>query len=81
MHAVEAAGNTGKPSIKTHQPIEAANIPGALLKAETVAAVTGLSVSTLYRLAAKGKLKRVRMGARCTRWRSDDVQAFLATQG
>lgn len=63
------------------QPIEAASIPGALLKAETVSAVTGLSVATLYRLAKAGKLTPIRMGSRCTRWRAADVTAWIRAQG
>ena len=63
------------------QPLEAANIPDALLTTPTACAVTGLSSSTLYRLAAAGKLKPVKMGPRCTRWRAADVRAFMAAQG
>lgn len=73
-----APSQTGKP--KNPQPIEAAALPGALLTARTVSAVLGLSVATIYRLAAAGDLKPVRMGPRCTRWRSADVQAFMARQ-
>lgn len=60
------------------QPLEAANIPNALLTAKTTSAFTGLSITTLYRLAAAGKLKPVKMGLRCTRWRAADVHAFMA---
>ena len=63
------------------QPLEAASIPEALLTSKTVTAVTGLSVATLYRLAAAGKLKPVKLAPRCTRWRASDVQAFIAGQG
>jgi excisionase family DNA binding protein len=62
------------------QPLEAASIPEALLTTTTACAVTGLSTATLYRLAAAGKLKPVKMGPRCTRWRASDVQAFIAAQ-
>lgn len=63
------------------QPLEAASIPEALLTTTTACAVTGLSTATLYRLAAAGKLKPVKMGPRCTRWRAADVRAFMASQG
>lgn len=63
------------------QPLEVVALHGALLKAATVSAITGLSTSTLYRLAQRGELVPVRRGNRCTRWRSDDVRAFLSAQG
>lgn len=63
------------------QPLEAATLPEALLTTPTTCAVTGLSSSTLYRLAAAGKLKPVKMGPRCTRWKAGDVRDFMAAQG
>ena len=63
------------------QPLEAARIPGALLDLRTVSAVAGLSQASIYRLVAKGELPLIRLGARCSRVRSDDLQAWLARQG
>lgn len=63
------------------QPLDVLSVPGAMLTSETVVAVTGLSIATIYRLARDGKLTPVKRGKRCTRWRSDDVRAFLAAQG
>jgi len=61
------------------QPIEAAALPGALLDKRTVGAVTGLSVATIYRKMAAGQFPAaVRFGARCTRWQSSKVAAWVA---
>ena len=63
------------------QPLEALQIPDALLHMETVAVASGLSVSTLYRKAAAGELELVRMGTRCTRVRSSVARAFIQALG
>lgn len=85
MTTTSTAGNAeakrAKPARTNPQPIEAANLPAALLTCPTVCSVLGLSEATLYRLAAAGKLTPVKLGKRCTRWRSSDVQAFMASQG
>lgn len=61
------------------QPIEAAALPDALLDKRTVRAVTGLSVATIYRKMAAGQFPAaVRLGARCTRWHSSAVSAWVA---
>jgi prophage regulatory protein len=60
------------------QPIEAATVPTALLRLQTVTALTGLSASTIYRMCAANTFPQpVKLGARCTRWRAGDVQAWL----
>lgn len=65
-----------------HQPLEAANLPGALLRIATVVAVTGLSPATIYRrVAARTFPTPVRMGQRCSRWPADAVRAWLSAQG
>ena len=58
------------------QPLEAAALPDALLTTPTACAALGLSISTLYRLAAAGKLTPVKLGPRCTRWRAAQVRAI-----
>jgi prophage regulatory protein len=63
------------------QPIEAVTLPDALLKVQTISAVTGMSSATIYRkVAAGGFPAPVRLGTRCTRWKSGDVQTWLAAQ-
>lgn len=63
------------------QPLHAAQLEDALLNLKTASAVAGLSQATLYRMAAAGRLKLVKMGARCTRIRSSDLRAFMASLG
>ena len=63
------------------QPLHAVQIGDALLKIQTVGAVTGLSSSSINRKTAAGQFPvPVRLGARCTRWRAADVRAWLAAQ-
>ncbi len=63
------------------QSLEAAALPDALLKIQTVGTVTGLSASSIFRKTAAGEFPDpVRLGARCTRWRAADVRAWLAAQ-
>jgi excisionase family DNA binding protein len=49
-----------------------------LLTPEQVAAVLGVSVRTVRRLAAEGRLRPVRIGYRTTRFRPEDVDALIA---
>jgi prophage regulatory protein len=67
---------------KTRQPLHAAQIADALLKLNTVSAISGLSQSTLYRKAATDPTfpKLVKLGNRCTRIRAGDLTAWLAAQ-
>lgn len=65
-------------NVRTHQPIESANHPNALLRLATVQALTGLGRSSIYtRVAAKTFPQPLRQGSRCTRWRAADVNAWL----
>lgn len=49
----------------------------AFLRRRDVERITGLSVSTLYRLAKKGEFpKPVKVGARASAWLADEVQAW-----
>ena len=71
-----------KPRKRTQQPLDAAQVADALLRLATVEAISGLSRSTIYaKLKAGEFVKPVRLGARCTRWKAGDVQAWLASQG
>lgn len=65
----------------TAQPLHVAQIEAALLTLRTATAVSGMSVSTLYRQAAAGRLKMVKVGTRCTRIRAADLRAFMAALG
>lgn len=62
------------------QPLELLNVPGALLKLDTLARLAGRGVSTLYADAAKDPtlLVLTKVTPRCTRVRSEDARAYLA---
>jgi len=76
--ATANAKSTGKVN---PQPLAAASVPHALLNIQTVAAVTGISHPTIYRkVAAKQFPEPVRLGTRCTRWRSADVMEWIAAK-
>jgi prophage regulatory protein len=69
----------GRPS---SQPLQAAQLSDALLRIQTVCAVTGLSASSVYRKVADRTFPSpIRLGARCTRFRSADVSAWVRAQG
>ena len=83
--AIDATGEGVKKSMRGAilQPLEAASLPDALLKIQTVAAVTGLSASTIFRKVAADPPQfpaPVRLGKRCTRWHSSSVRGWLAAQ-
>lgn len=61
------------------QPLELLNVPGALLKLETLARIAGRGVSTLYADAAKDPtlLVLTKVTPRCTRVRSEHARAYL----
>ena len=83
MSEVAQAGTKPVQKIRTRklQPLLAAQVAEALLRLRTVEAITGLSRSTIYaKLKAGEFVKPVRLGARCTRFRAGDVQAWLAAQ-
>ncbi|WP_397536125.1 helix-turn-helix transcriptional regulator [Roseateles sp.] len=72
-----ARGNDRNP-----QPLHAVQLADALLRIATVAQATGLSSATIYRKLAAGEFPEpVRLGARCTRWKSADVRAWIQAQG
>lgn len=60
------------------QTLLALHIPEALLKVETVSALTGLSGRTIYRRVAEKRFPLpVKDGLRCTRWVAADVSNWL----
>lgn len=82
QHGAPSAAETRRTRGINTQPIEAAMLPGALLKMQTVVSVTGLSVATIYRKLAAGKfVEPIRLGTRCTRFRAGDVMRWLEAQG
>lgn len=83
MSAVTQTATVAAPKARQRkaQPLDAAQVADALLRLATVEALTGLSRSTIYaRLARQEFPEPVRLGARCTRFRAGDVQAWLAAQ-
>lgn len=63
------------------QPLSVIELPDALLRLDTLAQAAGVSVPTLYRMAAAGKLELVKIGKRCTRVRSSVARSFIAALG
>jgi hypothetical protein len=61
------------------QPLDVISVPGALLRLETLAAISGRSVNTLFRDASKdrGLLVLTKVGPRCTRITSENAKAYL----
>jgi prophage regulatory protein len=77
----DVAPTATKPRARPHQPLHAAQVADALLRLSTVEAITGLGRSTIYaKLASNEFPQPVRLGARCTRFRAGDVQAWLIAQ-
>lgn len=63
------------------QPLSVASVPGSMLRASTVVAVTGLSRATLYRMILKGDFpKAVQLSRHCVAWRQADVAAWTASR-
>lgn len=59
------------------QPLDLINVPGALLKVQTLATIAGLSEPMLYRAARRGDLVLTKLGTRCTRITSENARAYL----
>ena len=52
-----------------------------LLRLSQVKDATGVRRSTIYKLMAEGQFPRsVRITPRCVAWRSDEVEAWIATR-
>lgn len=62
------------------QPLDVINVPGALLRLETLSAISGRSVNVLFRDASpeRGLLVLTKVGTRCTRVTSENARAYLA---
>lgn len=74
------ATNNGQVKTKDTQPLQAAQIDDALLKLQTVKALTGLGKTSIYERIRAGEFTPVKLGRRCTRFRAADVQAWLQAQ-
>jgi len=48
-----------------------------LLTAEDIAGMLGLKVQTVYTIARRGELKKVKLSRKCLRFRADDVEQFI----
>jgi excisionase family DNA binding protein len=48
-----------------------------LLKAEDIADMLRLKVQTIYSMARRGELEKIKLSRRCVRFRADDVQRFI----
>lgn len=63
---------------RIEQPADVINVPGALLKLETLAQLSGESITSLYRAVKRGDLVLSKRGIRCTRVTSENARAYLA---
>jgi excisionase family DNA binding protein len=48
-----------------------------LLRAEDIAVMLGLKVQTIYTMARRGDLEKVKLSRKCLRFRADDVERFI----
>jgi excisionase family DNA binding protein len=48
-----------------------------LLSAEDIAGILKLKVQTVYTLARRGELEKVKLSRKCLRFRADDVERFI----
>lgn len=71
----------GQARVRHKQPLAAAEVADALLRLQTVQALTGLGKTKVFELIKSGELDAVRLGNRCTRIRSGTLQAWLQAQG
>lgn len=63
------------------QPLHVAQISDALLKLQTLQALSGLGKTSLYARIKAGELEVIRLGRRCTRVRASEAQRFLQSLG
>ena len=48
-----------------------------MLKAEEIAVMLGLKVQTVYTMARRGELEKVKLSRKCLRFRADEVERFI----
>jgi excisionase family DNA binding protein len=51
-----------------------------LLKADEIAVMLGLKVQTIYTMARRGELTKVKLSRKCLRFRVDDVQRYIESK-
>lgn len=65
----------------TPQPLITPQDPDALLKVKDTCALVGMCAASVYRKVREGAFpKPVKIGTRCTRWRSGDVRKWINEQ-
>jgi excisionase family DNA binding protein len=52
-------------------------LPWTGIKAEDIADMLGLKVQTIYTMARRGELEKVKLSRRCLRFRAGDVERFI----
>jgi excisionase family DNA binding protein len=63
---------------KAGATIQTASLPkNHLLKAEDIALMLGLKVQTVYTMARRGELEKVKLSRKCLRFRADEVERFI----
>ena len=78
MQSKTSAEITPRKSREATQSLHAVQIADALLKIQTVMAVTGLSESSIRRKVASGDFPSpIKDGTRCTRWVAGSVTTWL----
>ena len=77
LRPAELGGATKGKYRPVGQPTDVINVPGALLKLDTLAKLSGESIATLYRAVKRGDLVLTKRGARCTRVTSENARAYL----
>jgi excisionase family DNA binding protein len=48
-----------------------------LLTAEDIAVMLNVKVQTVYMIARRGELEKVKLSRKCLRFRADDVERFI----
>jgi len=48
-----------------------------LLTAEDIAVMLSVKVQTVYSIARRGELEKVKLSRKCLRFRADDVERFI----
>jgi len=48
-----------------------------LLTAEDIAVMLGLKVQTVYTMARRGELEKVKLSRKCLRFRADEIERFI----
>lgn len=67
--------------LRCDQPLHAVQLNDALLKLQTVQALSGLGKTNLYQRIKAGELASIKLGKRCTRFRASEVVRFLQALG